>query len=102
MYSKLEAWKKNGRGKYAVLIEGARRVGKSTVVKEFVSNEYKSYLFIDFSKIEPLTKKVFETGLERDVNRFLFKLQLAEDIQLTPRKSAIVFDEVQKCLKQEK
>ena len=99
MYSKLESWKKNSDGKYAVLIEGARRVGKSTVVKEFVSNEYESYILIDFSKMKPLTKKVFEAGLEGDVNRFLIKLQLAEDVQLTPRKSAIIFDEVQKCPK---
>ncbi len=97
VYSKLAEWKENSRGRYAVLIEGARRTGKSTVVREFVSKEYSSYLLIDFSFVKPATKKLFEDGLQGDVNRFLMNLQIAEGVRLIPRKSAVVFDEVQKC-----
>lgn len=50
IYSKLLEWKLESSGKTALLIEGARRVGKSTVVEEFARNEYKSYILIDFSK----------------------------------------------------
>ena len=49
IYSKMQEWKKNSNGKTALLIEGARRIGKSTVVEEFAKNEYQSYLLIDFS-----------------------------------------------------
>ena len=50
IYSKFLAWKSETNGKKALLVEGARRIGKSTVVEEFAKNEYKSYILIDFAK----------------------------------------------------
>lgn len=97
LYDELLEWKKHSLGSTAALIEGARRVGKSTLVKEFASKEYDNYLMIDFSNVNATTKNLFETGLQGDVKLFLTKLQLSENKMLIPGKSVIVFDEVQKC-----
>ena len=51
IYDKLIEWKKNGAGEKALLIEGARRIGKSTIVEEFAKREYRSYLLIDFNRV---------------------------------------------------
>lgn len=98
LYQELLNWKANSLGTTAALIEGARRVGKTTVVKEFAAKEYDDHLIIDFSNILPETRKLFEGGLRGDVKGFLSKLQLLENKMLRGR-CVIVFDEVQKCPK---
>ena len=60
IYRKLLEWKQESEGKTALLVEGARRVGKSTVVEEFAKNEYKSYILIDFSRASKEVKGLFE------------------------------------------
>ena len=62
-YDELLRWKKESAGKYALLIEGAHRVGKTTVVEEFAKNEYKSFILIDFSKIREETMLAFKNGI---------------------------------------
>lgn len=93
LYHRLLEWKETRRGSTALLIEGARRVGKSTLVREFAKNEYESYVIIDFSfisqKIAGLFKDIY------DLDNFFMQLQFEYNVQLKPRKSLIVFDEVQ-------
>lgn len=87
-------WKKDSNGKTALLIKGARRVGKSTVVEEFAQKEYSSYILIDFS-IAP--KEVHELFNDlSDLNYIFIRLQLIYHVNLENRKSVIIFDEVQK------
>ena len=95
IYSKMQEWKKNSNGKTALLIEGARRIGKSTVVEEFAKNEYQSYLLIDFSRASKETKELFEDV--SDLNYLFLQLQLQYKIDLQERNSVIIFDEVQLC-----
>ena len=95
VYSQMLRWKQESNGKTALLIEGARRVGKSTIVKAFAQNEYESYLFIDFNKASDAIKNVFADLMDLD---FLFLyLQTNYHVSLKERQSVIVFDEVQKC-----
>lgn len=94
-YNRMLQWKKERAGATALLIHGARRIGKSTLVEEFAKNEYKSYLLIDFS-VAPA--EVFELFNDiSDLNYIFFRLQLIYKIQLYERESAVIFDEVQKC-----
>ena len=93
LYDRLLEWKANYAGRYAVLIEGARRVGKSTLVKEFAQNEYKSFILIDFSEASAEIKNSFEDIA--DLDRFFLKLQTYSGVQLAERDSVIIFDEVQ-------
>ena len=87
-------WKRDSDGKTALLIKGARRVGKSTVVEEFAKKEYSSYILIDFS-IAP--KEVHELFKDiSDLNYIFLRLQLIYHVNLENRKSVIIFDEVQK------
>ena len=79
-----------------MLIEGARRVGKSFIAEEFARNEYESYILIDFSKAPSRVRGWFDEYLE-DIDTLLQNIQLHYKRQLTPRKSLIIFDEVQKC-----
>lgn len=95
IYDKLLEWKKDSDGKTALLIEGARRIGKSTVVEEFAKNEYKSYILIDFSIAPKAVLELFEDI--SDLNYLFLQLQLQFRVDLTERKSLIIFDEVQKC-----
>lgn len=95
IYDKLLDWKKTSNGHSAVLIDGARRIGKSWIAEEFARNEYESYLLIDFSKVSKEVKGFFENYLE-NLDVFFMYLLGAYNVQLTPRKSAIIFDEVQK------
>ena len=95
IYQKLLDWKKESDGKTALMIEGARRVGKSTVAEEFAKNEYESYILIDFS-IAPQSVKNLLTDMS-DLNFFFLQLQLLFHTDLTERKSLIIFDEVQLC-----
>lgn len=95
IYEKLLNWKKTSEGRSAVLIDGARRIGKSWIAEEFARNEYDSYLLIDFSKASKDVKGFFNDYLE-DLDTFFMYLLGAYHTKLTPRKSVIIFDEVQK------
>ncbi len=96
IYDNLLKWKQEKQGTTALLIEGARRIGKSYIAEEFARNEYSSYILIDFSKAPSRVKGWFEEYLE-DVDTLLQNIQLHYKKQLTPRQSLIIFDEVQKC-----
>lgn len=96
IYEDLLKWKTEKDGTTALLIEGARRIGKSYIAEEFARNEYESYILIDFSKALSKVKGWFDEYLE-DIDTLLQNIQLHYKKQLTPRKSLIIFDEVQKC-----
>lgn len=95
IYDKLLAWKQESAGKTALLIEGARRIGKSTVVEEFAKNEYDSYILIDFSTASKNVRELFEDV--SDLNYLFLQLQFQYRTDLIERKSLIIFDEVQLC-----
>ncbi len=95
IYSKFMEWKKDSVGKTALLVEGARRVGKSTVVEEFVKNEYRSYIMIDFSRASKEVRELFDDVSNLDY--VFLRLQLIYNVDLYDRESVIVFDEVQLC-----
>ena len=95
IYDKLLQWKKNSDGKTALLIEGARRIGKSTIVESFGRNEYKSYIIIDFSIVSKNIRELFEDI--SDLNYLFLQLQLQYKVDLYERESLIIFDEVQLC-----
>lgn len=97
IYDKLIEWKKEADGKTALLIEGARRIGKSTVAEEFAKNEYESYILIDFAVAPESVKKLFEDL--SDIDYIFLQLQLIYKTDLKERKSLIIFDEVQFCPK---
>lgn len=90
---KLKYWKEKKTPKYAVLLEGARRVGKSTIAEEFAKQEYKSYIKIDFANVRKEIFDVFEDIAEPDI--FFLRLQTATGITLYKRESVIIFDEIQ-------
>ena len=95
LYDRLLEWKRVQNGKSAILIEGARRVGKSTLVEQFAKNEYESYILIDFNEASDEVKSLFNSLMNKD---FLFlQLQALYNVVLKERKSVIIFDEVQKC-----
>lgn len=94
IYQKLLAWKKECAGTKAVLVEGARRIGKSTICEEFGKNEYKSCLLIDFSKVPDTVKGYFEQYMN-DLDTFFMLLSATYGVKLYPRESLIIFDEVQ-------
>lgn len=92
-YDKLLKWKKEYSDKYAVLLEGARRVGKSTIAINFAKNEYKSYILIDFSKVTKNILACFDDIANLDI--FFLRLQTETGITLYEHESLIIFDEVQ-------
>lgn len=94
IYDKLLAWKAESAGKKALLIEGARRIGKSTIAEEFARNEYKSYILIDFARVPETVKEYFRLHLN-DLDTFYMLLSVQYGVELYPRESIIVFDEVQ-------
>lgn len=94
IYDKFLAWKQDANGKKALLVEGARRIGKSTVVEEFANNEYKSYLLIDFAKATETVKGYFQQHLN-DLDTLFMLLSVEYGVQLYERESIIIFDEVQ-------
>lgn len=96
IYNQLLEWKERRNGATAVLIEGARRIGKSYIVEEFARNEYDSYLLIDFNKADKVVWSWFDTLME-DLDTLLMNLQILYGKRLTPGRSVIVFDEVQLC-----
>ena len=93
VYQQLKYWKENLAPGYACLLEGARRVGKTTIAEEFAKNEYETYILIDFADITPALLDVFRDISNRDL--FFLKLQTETGIQLIERKSVIIFDEIQ-------
>lgn len=88
-------WKSTSSGQTALLIEGARRVGKSTIVTDFAKNEYKSHILIDFNKASKEVKALFDDLM--DMDRLFIYLQATFHVTLYQRQSVIVFDEVQNC-----
>ena len=97
IYSKLLSWKNETHGKTAVLIEGARRVGKSTIAEEFGKNEYRSYILIDFTKVSDTVIRLFDDL--SDLDYIFLQLQVIFKKDLYKRESLIIFDEVQFCPK---
>lgn len=95
IYNRLKEWKEESDGKTALLIEGPRRVGKSTIVEEFAKNEYKSYILIDFSTASQAVRELFEDLSNPDY--IFLQLQLMYRTDLHERNSLIIFDEVQMC-----
>lgn len=95
LYSRLLEWKQNRNGRTAILVEGARRIGKSTIVELFAKNEYESYILIDFNKASRQVKELFDDLM--DMNRIFLQLQAIYNVVLKERKSVIIFDEVQNC-----
>lgn len=97
IYEKMLEWKHSKDGSTALLIKGARRVGKSTIAEEFAKNEYESYILVDFADAPAAVWEAVEEISDRD--NFFMKLQYIYGVQLHERKSVIIFDEVQKCPK---
>jgi hypothetical protein len=93
IYDEMLAWKQQQNGKTALLLKGARRVGKTTVAREFASKEYKSYVLIDFAKASSDIRKIFDDLSSMD--DFFLKLQLFTHTRLQRRKSVVVLDEIQ-------
>ena len=93
-YDQLCQWKEKSRGESALLIQGARRVGKSYLAEEFARAEYRSYILIDFNKAEQEVRDLFLYDLG-DLNTFFLKLTTLFNTKLYERQSLIIFDEVQ-------
>lgn len=94
IYSKLLEWKKECNGTKAIMIEGARRIGKSTICEEFGKNEYETYIIIDFAKKDATVEGYFQEYLN-DLDTFFMMLGTYYGKKLINRKSLIIFDEVQ-------
>ena len=95
IYAQILQWKEENDGSSALLVEGARRVGKSTIVEQFAQREYESYILIDFNKASKAIKSLFDDLM--DLDYIFMVLQQTYKKTLVPRKSVIIFDEVQKC-----
>ena len=93
LYAAMLKWKQERNGATALLIQGARRVGKSTIAEEFARNEYTSYILIDFSKVSKAVADLFDDV--SDLNYLFLRLQFIFNVQLHERSSVIVFDEGQ-------
>lgn len=98
IYTKLLQWKEETKGAKALLIEGARRIGKSTIAEAFAKHEYESYLLIDFSLASDEVKGYFEKYIT-DIDTLFMLLFATYGVELTPRKSLVIFDEIQYCPK---
>ena len=88
IYNQMLQWKQESNGKTALLIEGARRIGKSTIVEEFAKNEYESYLLIDFNRAPESIKNLFNDLM--DLDYIFITLQSSYNKSLKPRKSLII------------
>lgn len=97
IYEKIAQWKREKDGKTALLIRGARRVGKSTIAEEFAKREYSSYIKVDFADAPDAVWEAVEHISNRD--QFFLQLQFIYNVRLEPRKSVIIFDEIQKAPK---
>lgn len=93
VYDKLVQWKTDYAQNYAVLLEGARRVGKSTIAEQFARNEYRSYILIDFSMASNEIKSCFDDI--NDLDMFFLRLQALTGVNLYKEESVVIFDEVQ-------
>ena len=98
IYNQLLSWKEQSKGTRALLIEGARRIGKSTIVEEFAKKEYQSYILIDFNRASKVVLSAFNNYLN-DLDTFFMILSSEYGVKLYPRKSLIVFDEIQRLPK---
>lgn len=96
IYNTLLEWKKRDNGASAILIEGARRIGKSYIAEQFGKNEYESYILVDFS-IAPKDISDLFTYYLHDLDTIFERLQLFYNKKLFKRKSLIIFDEIQFC-----
>lgn len=94
LYQELLKWKNEEQGRVAIMIEGARRVGKSWLAEEFAKKEYRSYILVDFTRLSPALSTVFNDYLY-DLDTFFMYLQSLTGITLYERRSLIIFDEVQ-------
>ena len=94
LYDRLKAWKEQSRGESALMIDGARRVGKSYLVEEFAKREYKSYILIDFNRVSDEVKGLFDQYLDH-LDMFFLYLSNYAQTPLYERESLIIFDEVQ-------
>ena len=97
IYDRILDWKENRSDRYALLIKGARRVGKSTIVEQFGKNEFKSYVMIDFAHTSKEIIELFDDMYNLDF--FFLKLQQFTGVKLYEKESLIIFDEVQLCPK---
>ena len=97
IYDRILDWKENRSDRYALLIKGARRVGKSTIVEQFGKNEFKSYVMIDFAHTSKEIIELFDDMYDLDF--FFLKLQQFTGVKLYEKESLIIFDEVQLCPK---
>ena len=95
IYDRLLAWKKNASGEKALMIEGARRIGKSTIAETFGKNEYRSTLLIDFNDASDAVRNAFDHYLN-DLDSFFLILSTEYGVTLYPHESLIIFDEVQR------
>ena len=93
VYNQLKHWKNTCQGSYAALIQGARRVGKSTIAEEFAKKEYRSYIVIDFANTSKGIRKLFEDISDLDL--FFLRLQAETNTTLYERDSVIILDEIQ-------
>ncbi len=94
IYLKLLSWKEETKGRKALLIEGARRVGKSTIAEKFAKDQYKSYILIDFNNASKKVRDNFDNLNRLDI--FFQNLSLEYNVRLYPGESLIIFDEIQK------
>lgn len=94
MYEKLLKWKKESNGEVALLIDGARRIGKSYIVKKFAEENYKSYILIDFNQVGTEIKELFNNYLN-NLDMFFMYLSSYYKVDLYERDTLIIFDEVQ-------
>lgn len=94
IYNKMLQWKQERDGETALLIKGARRVGKSTIAEEFARREYKSYIVVDFADAPTAVWEA--VGNISDRNYFFTQLQFIYGVKLYERESVIIFDEIQK------
>ena len=95
IYNTMLQWKQERSGQTALLIKGARRVGKSTIAEEFARNEYDSYIAIDFADAPEALWEAVKHISDRD--DFFMRLQFIYSVKLYERRSVIIFDEIQKC-----
>lgn len=93
LYNRMLAWKNERKGSTALLVKGARRVGKSTLVEQFAKEQYRSYILVDFAHAPKNVTDLFEDMYDLDF--FFMQLQIRYGITLHQRESVIIFDEVQ-------
>ena len=97
LYQQMLEWKRNKAGSTALLIKGARRVGKSTIAETFAKREYASHIIVNFDNAPPALWEAVNSI--NDLDNFFFQLQFIYKVKLEPRKSVVIFDEIQKAPK---